>query len=319
VKLASWGMISRLEIGAYLDRLKFIIGLLVYVMVAAVIVIYQFPYTTELKSLVSLFVALVGVAISVWGIFKGIEKLLLEERYQRKVVIYPASYKFDDENILVTAINIGDPLVVRGVNLIVGWVEANRPISHIIGKGLLQITVLGYAPLFAGCMPMNKGSVWRIREDDVKEGLLHIASWFREKLQIYRGSFENASPEVYIIMTDRFLEYHRREEEKRRGSVLIKPIRGLISMCSLGDFNDLLAEAQGEERIKMFEMAMEFKGDLKKGAPGRMIQYTPPFAPSEQEYMADHMQTLEKIVEKLESIQKTLDEMSNKLKSGKKR
>jgi len=317
VKLSSWGMISRLEIGAYLDRLKFIVGVLVYVIIAAVVIIYQLPYATELKGLVSLVVALAGVAISVWGIFKGIEKLLLEERYQRKVVIYPSSYKFDGESVLATAINIGDPLIVRGVDLIIGWVETNTLIARDSGKGLLSITVLGYAPLFAGCMPMNTGSVWRIREDDVKQALLHIASWFKESLQNYKDSFKETSPEAYLVMTDRFLEYHKQEEEKRRGSTLIRPIHGLISMCSLGDFNHLLAEAQGEEGIKTFEMTMEFKGDLKKGAPGRMVQYTPPVAPSEQEYMADHMQTLEKIVGKLDSIQKTLDEMNGKAKSEK--
>lgn len=42
VKLASWGMISRLEIGADLDRLKFIIGILVCAIVAIVVLIYQF-------------------------------------------------------------------------------------------------------------------------------------------------------------------------------------------------------------------------------------------------------------------------------------
>jgi hypothetical protein len=313
VRLASWGMLPQLEIGAHLDRLKFIITLPIVAIVAVILVIYQIPSATELRNSVSLVVGLAGVAISVWGIFKGMERLFLEERYQRKVVIYPSSYQLDDEKVLVTVINIGDPLIVRGVDLIVGWVEANRPISHVVGRGLLNFTVLGYAPLFAGCMPMSQGSIWRFREDDVKKGLLHIASWSKESLQ----SVEGASPEVYLVMTDRFLEYHMQEEEKRRGSILIRPIHGLISMCSLGDFNHLLAEAQADEGIKMSEMTMEFKGDLKSGAPGRMIRFTPPVTPSEQEYMTDHMQTLEKIVEKLDSIQKTLDEMSGKAKSEK--
>jgi hypothetical protein len=320
VKLASWGMISRLEIGADLDRLKFIIGILVCAIVAATILAYQFliPYTAELGWLVGLSVTLAGVAISVWSIFKGIERILVEERYQRKVVMYPSSYKFDGKDVLVTAINIGDPLVVRGVDLVVGWVEANRFGSVVAGKGFLHFTDLGHVPLFAGCMPMNTGSIWRIREDDVKEGLLHIASWFKETLQNHKEIWTEESPEVYLVMWDRFLEYHKKEEEKRRGSSLIKPIHGLISMCHLEDFNLLLTQAQSEEGIKMHEIAIESKGNSEKApVPGMITQYAPPLFPSEQEYMAEYLQTLQKISEKLDAIQKSQDEKNKKLKPDK--
>lgn len=38
VELASWGMLPRIEIGAHLDRLKFAVGILVYVIVATAII-----------------------------------------------------------------------------------------------------------------------------------------------------------------------------------------------------------------------------------------------------------------------------------------
>lgn len=145
-------------------------------------------------------------------------------------------------------------------------------------------------------MPMNTGSIWRIPEEDVKNGLLHIASWSKEILKNYKEIWTEASPEVYLIMWDRFLEYHRKEEEKQRGSSLIKPIHGLISMCHLEDFNLLLTQAQSEEGIKIHEIAIGTKGDSEKGPVlGMIIRYAPPLVRSEEEYMAEYLQTLQKI------------------------
>lgn len=88
VRLASWGMLSRLEIGAYLDALKFKIIIPLIVTIAMVPLVYQIPTGEELKNLFGLTLGIISVAISVLGILKGIETLYLKEKYERKVVIY---------------------------------------------------------------------------------------------------------------------------------------------------------------------------------------------------------------------------------------
>jgi hypothetical protein len=243
--------------------------------------------------------------------------LFLRERYERKVVIYPCSYKIENERFVATAINIGDPLIIRRLDLVVGWVEVHRPISNVLGRGVFTFVASGYVPLSAGCMPMNKGSIWRISEDIVREGLIHIESWLPKE---YSEHIKETSPEVYLVMTDRFIEYSKADERATAGKQG-KPIRGLISMCSLGDFSDLLDKARAGEELTMFEMAMEFKGDLKSGepVPGRMITYTPPIAATEEEYRSEKMHILEKICEKLDSIEKKLEEASKKPESQSKR
>lgn len=314
VKLASWGMLPQLAIGSSLNRLKSIIIMSVYGLVVAVIIFYQYPFAAELKSLLALIVGMTGAVISVWGILRGTENLFLEERFRRKVVIYPANYELDQMKVLVTIINVGDPLIVREVSLIVGWVEVNSPFSILMGKGLMNFTRLGDAALFAGCMPMNESSIWRIQEDHIRNGLLDIASWLGKYLQ----TVLDTNPDVYVVVTDRYHELERTQEEQRR-PLRRRRIQGLISICCLGEFNHLLAEAQNKEGIRMFEMKMEFPEQMETGAIGRMTRYVPPIMPSEHEYRGKQMQTLHKILEKLDAIQKIQEEMRDKLKPKKKR
>lgn len=307
VELASWGMLPHLEVGAYLSGLTFKILLTLTMIIPIVFLLYQIP-NEKLITLVSLVLGLASVAISAWGILKGIETLYMKERYERKVVIYPSSYEFDNERIVATVINIGDPLIVRRVDLVVGWVEVNRPISYIIGRGLFTFTVLGYVPLYAGCFPMNKGSIWRIPEDIVRKGLEMIVSWPPNKDTRH---IKEMDPKAYLIMTDRFVEYSK---EEYRGKT-----SGLISMCSLGDFNSLLDRVQRGEKIFTLEVALHFQDSLESGklVPGRMIRYMPPFMPSEEEQRIEHMQILEKMAEKLDFIEKSLSRMNRKFKSKK--
>jgi hypothetical protein len=309
VRLASWGMVSRIESGAELDRLKFTFGMVAYIIFGTgmiLVVAFLIPYSAQLSWLAGPIIALVGLALSFWGITRGMESVLDEERSRRKVVMYPSSYKFEEEDILVTAVNIGDPLIVRGIDLYVGWVEANRELYALMGKGLAIFRTLGYVPLRMECMPFNTGSILRIPEDEVKKALLHIASWFKENLEDYKEVWTETSPSVYLIMYDRFLEYHTaNQKETRPGTITTKPMLGAVSMCNLGDFNLLLTEAQSEEGLKIHQMSMEIKGDSKgQWQPARMAFTTPPIYPSEQEYMAKYLQTLEEILEKLDTIQK---------------
>jgi hypothetical protein len=54
---------------------------------------------------------------------------------------------------------------------------------------------------------------------------------------------------------------------------------------------------------------MEMKGDSKEQwQQARMALTTPPIYPSEQEYMAKYLQTLQAISEKLDAIQKAQGE-----------
>lgn len=309
VRLASWGMVSRIETGAKLQKLKYTFGMAAYLVFGAVMILVVallIPYSAQLSWLVGPIVALVGLALSFWGITRGMESILEEERARRKVVMYPSSYKFEGEDILVTAVNIGDPLIVRGIDLYVGWVESNRLLYALMGKGLIQFETLGYVPLGKECMPFNTGSILRIPEDEVKKALLHIASWYKENLEDYKEVWTDTSPAVYLIMYDRFLEYHlTNQKETIRGTMLQKPILGVVSMCDLGDYNLLLTEAQSKEGLKIHEMSMEVKGDSKgQWQPARMVMETPPIYPSEQEYMAKYFQKLEEILEKLDAIQK---------------
>jgi hypothetical protein len=317
VRLASWGMVSRIETGAELERLKFTFGIAAYLIFSTVMILvvaFLTPYSAQLSWLVGPIVALVGLALSFWGITRGMESVLNEERYRRRVVMYPSSYKFEGEDILVTAVNIGDPLIVRGIDLFVGWVEANRLLYALMGKGLAKFETLGYVPLRKECMPFNTGSILRITEDEVKKALLHIASWFKENLEDYKEVWTDTSPSVYLIMYDRFLEYHPTDKkERRRGNMQAKPILGVVSMCDLEDFNLLLTEAQSEEGLKMGEMSMEVKGDSKgQWQPARMALTTPPIYPSEQEYMAKYLQTLEEILEKLDAIQNSREKANKR-------
>ena len=146
---------------------------------------FWIPYSAQLSWLIGPIIALVGLALSFWGITRGMESVLDEERHRRKVVMYPSSYKFEGEEILVTAVNIGDPLIVRGIDLFVGWVEGNNLLYALMGKGLAQFKSLGYVSLRKECMPFNTGSILRLTEDEVKKALLHIASWFKENLEDY--------------------------------------------------------------------------------------------------------------------------------------
>jgi hypothetical protein len=309
VRLASWGMVSRIETGAKLQKLKYGFGMAAYLIVGTFMilaVVFLIPYSAQLSWLVGLIVALVGLALSFWGITRGMESVLEEERVRRKVVMYPSSYKLEGEDILVTAFNIGDPLIVRGIDLYVGWIESNRLLYALMGKGLIEFEILGYVPLRKECMPFNTGSIMRISEDEVKKALLDIASWSKENLEDYKEVWTDTSPSVYLVMYDRFREYHSaNQRERRQGDVMIIPIRGVVSMCELGDYNLLLTEAQSEEGLKMGEMKIEVKGDSKdQWQPARMTLTMPPVYPSDQEYMAKYLQTLQAISEKLDAIQK---------------
>jgi len=313
VKLASWGMLSQVEIGAYMDRLRFWLSLFIATVILTMIILFQIPNAGDLRGQVSLIVGFAGITISLLGILNGIETLFLKERYERKVIIYPCSYKIENERVVATAINIGDPLVIRRLDLVVGWVEVHRPISNVLGRGVFTFVVSGYVPLSAGCMPMNKGSIWRISEDLVRKGLIHIDSWLTKE---YSAHVKETKSEVYLVMTDRFVEYRTADKKGTVGEQR-KPIRGLISLVSLGEYCDLLDKAQAGEDLTMFEMEMEFKGDLKGGepVPGRMITYTPPIAATDEEYRVEQMRILDRITEKLDSIEKKLNEKSKKSES----
>jgi hypothetical protein len=262
--------------------------------------------------LVGLIIAVVGVAATVWGIFKGIENVFVEENYERKVVMYPSRYKLGDKDILVTAINVGKPLIIRKIYLIVGWVAIPNPISRVFSTNL-QITfdILGDAPLFAGCERIDSGSVLRISHEEVKQALMEVNSFFKDDLQKHEHDYGELSPQVYIAMSDRFLEEYPREEKQHKG-ILLRELQGLISICSLGDFNLLLQLAQSKEGMKFFEAALEFHGDSEKGfVPARMTRYIPPISASEEEYEDAQMKNLREIIKKLDSIQKTLNEKKN--------
>jgi hypothetical protein len=254
-------------------------------------------------------VAVVGIYTTYWGIIRSLQNTIEEEPWEKKVVIYKDSYKLNNQNILVTIINIGKPVLIRKIYLFVGCFATKTSLlkPQIRAGG----EVLGGTTLFAGCELMESGSIWRINQDDVKKALLDVSTSFEDILEIHKNKSDEYAPQVYLALSDSTREEVPNDESEH--GVEYKDLKGLVSICSLGDFDFLLKSTQSDDGINFQEVDNKKKGASKEAfTPARSIPFSRLTSASEDEYRLEQVKCLKEIIEKLEIIQQNLTEKNTK-------